>query len=271
MARENLRDAIWALNKIKEKDQLAYDNLVKKINLKDEEIEYWKKIIENMYLPYDEKRGVYPLDDGFMKRKPWDDSKIPKEKRHLLYENYHPLFIFRQRMSKQADAILAMYLHSNLFSINELRRNYDFYQEVTLHHSSLSTCIFGILASQIGYDEEAYKYFSQSARMDLDDYHNNFYAGIHAANMAGTWQGIVNGFAGLRTNKGVLELNPTIPKEWNAYSFKIFYKKNLLEIKISKDEIEIRLLEGENLELYICGVKVYLENLGEIIKIPAKL
>lgn len=271
MARENLRDAIWALNKIKEKDQLAYDNFVKKIDLKDEEIEYWKKIIENMYFPYDEKRGVYPLDDGFMKRKPWDDSKIPKEKRHLLYENYHPLFIFRQRMSKQADAILAMYLHSNLFSIDELRRNYDFYQEVTLHHSSLSTCIFGILASQIGYDEEAYKYFSQSARMDLDDYHNNFYAGIHAANMAGTWQGIVNGFAGLRTNKGILELNPTIPKEWNAYSFKIFYKKNLLEIKISKDEIEIRLLEGENLELYVYGEKVYLKNLSEIIKIPAKL
>ena len=270
MARENLRDAIWALNKIKEKDKLAYDNLVKKIDLKAEEIEYWKKIIENMYFPYDEKRGVYPLDDGFMKRKPWDDSKIPKEKRRLLYENYHPLFIFRQRMSKQADAILAMYLHSNLFSINELRRNYDFYQEVTLHHSSLSTCIFGILASQIGYDEEAYKYFSQSARMDLDDYHNNFYAGIHAANMAGTWQGIVNGFAGLRTNKGILELNPTIPKEWNAYSFKIFYKKNLLEIKISKDEIEIRLLEGENLELYVYGEKVYLKNLSEIIKIPAK-
>lgn len=271
MARENLRDAIWALNKIKEKDKLAYDNLVKKIDLKDEEIEYWKKIIENMYFPYDEKRGVYPLDDGFMKRKPWDDSKIPKEKRHLLYENYHPLFIFRQRMSKQADAILAMYLHSNLFSIDELRRNYDFYQEVTLHHSSLSTCIFGILASQIGYDEEAYKYFSQSARMDLDDYHNNFYAGIHAANMAGTWQGIVNGFAGLRTNMGVLEFNPAIPKEWNSYSFKIFYKKNLLEIKISKDEIEIRLLEGENLELYIYGEKVYIENLSEIIKIPTKL
>ena len=47
----------------------------------------------------------------------------------------------------------------------------DSYQTVTLHHSSFSTCIFGILASQIGYDEEAYKYFSQSARMDLDDMH----------------------------------------------------------------------------------------------------
>ena len=28
----------------------------------------------------------------------------------------------------------------------------------------------------------------------LDDMHDNFYAGIHAANMAGTWQGIVFGF-----------------------------------------------------------------------------
>ncbi|MFQ7552922.1 MAG: hypothetical protein ACLRMZ_24860 [Blautia marasmi] len=60
-------------------------------------------------------------------------------------------------MSKQADAILGMYLHSNLFT-KELKRNYDFYQEVTLHHSSLSTCIFGILACEIGYYEEAYTF-----------------------------------------------------------------------------------------------------------------
>ena len=53
-----------------------------------------------MYFAYDEKRQVYLQDDGFMLRKPWDDSRIPPEKRHLLYENYHPLFIYRQRMSK---------------------------------------------------------------------------------------------------------------------------------------------------------------------------
>ena len=93
MARENLRDAIWALNKIKEKDKLAYDNLIKKIDLKDKEIEYWK-IIENMYFPYDEKIGVYPLDDGFMKRKPWDDSKIPKEKRHILFMKIIILYLY---------------------------------------------------------------------------------------------------------------------------------------------------------------------------------
>ncbi|MGG5461156.1 glycoside hydrolase family 65 protein [Clostridium sp. B9] len=253
MARENLKDAIWALETLKKRDKKAYESLVEKLSLKEDEIFYWERIIENMYFPYEEKLGIYPLDDGFMKRKKWDDSKIPVEKRHLLYENYHPLFVYRQRMSKQADAILGMYLHSNLFTIEELKRNYDFYQEVTLHHSSLSTCVFGILASQIGYHEEAYKYFSQSARMDLDDYHNNFYAGIHAANMAGTWQGIVNGFAGLRMNKGFLELNPTIPEKWTSYKFRINYRKRLIEIEVNKRGVEVKLIKGDTISLGIYG------------------
>lgn len=258
MARENIKDALWALEKIRELDEGEYNNLINKLGIELEELELWKKITENMYFPYDKKREIYPLDDGFMLRKPWDDSKIPEDKRHLLYENYHPLFIFRQRMSKQADAILGMYLHSNLFTIEELKRNYDFYQEVTLHHSSLSTCIFGILASQVGYHEEAYTYFSQSARMDLDDYHNNFYAGIHAANMAGTWQGIVNGFAGLRTNKGVLEFNPTIPTNWKGYRFKVSYNGKLIEMHIRHDEIKVKLLEGSEMSFYLNGNKINL-------------
>lgn len=188
MARENLRDALQAINYLKKNRLQTWEKLKERLKFLEVEAEQWEKIIENMYFPYDEILKIYPMDDGFMMRKPWDESKIPPEKRAWLYENYHPLFIMRHRMSKQADAILGMYLHSNLFSEEEIRRNYDFYQKVTLHHSSLSTCIFGIVASGIGYLEEAYDYFSQSARMDLDDYHNNFYAGIHAANMAGTWQ-----------------------------------------------------------------------------------
>lgn len=55
MARENIRDAKWALEKMKEIDKDAYDALVKKIDFKEEEIDYWDRIIENMYFPYDEK------------------------------------------------------------------------------------------------------------------------------------------------------------------------------------------------------------------------
>ena len=95
-----------------------------------------------------------------------------------------------------------------------------------------------ISTAQIGYDDEAYKYFSQSARMDLDDIHNNFYAGIHAANMAGTWQGIVFGFAGVRSNAGYLQINPKLPSQWKSYEFCLQYQGTNLTIKVAEREVE---------------------------------
>ena len=260
MARENLRDAVRAVEYLKEHAPEDLKRLEEKLDFSVEELGLWREIIGKMYFPYDEKRQVYPMDDGFMMRKPWDENKIPLEKRAWLYENYHPLFIMRHRMSKQADAILGMYLHNDLFTEEEIRRNYDFYQEVTLHHSSLSTCIFGIVACDIGYLDEAYKYFSQSARMDLDDYHNNFYAGIHAANMAGTWQAIVNGFAGVRCQNGVLKFKPTIPKEWEEYAFRLKFKGALLEVRITKDKAEFTLLEGGEISFTVRGKEVVLKS-----------
>lgn len=263
MARENLRAALKALEIIKEEKE-AYDRFVHKIGLTDDECVLWQKIIEKMYLPYDEQLGIYPQDDGFLMRKQWDDSKIPEEKRHLLYENYHPLFVFRQKMSKQADAILGFYLHSNFFTKEEIKKNYDFYQTVTLHHSSLSTCIFGIVACQIGYYEEAFRYFTESARMDLDDYHNNFYAGIHAANMAGTWQAMVNGFAGMRVNNGKLEFHPFLPESWNGYRFLLTYQKSRLEVNVLKGEVRVTLKNKVPVSLWLGEKEYKLEKEGDV-------
>lgn len=263
MARENLRAALKALEIIKEEKE-AYDRFVHKIGLTDDECVLWQKIIEKMYLPYDEQLGIYPQDDGFLMRKQWDDSKIPEEKRHLLYENYHPLFVFRQKMSKQADAILGFYLHSNFFTKEEIKKNYDFYQTVTLHHSSLSTCIFGIVACQIGYYEEAFRYFTESARMDLDDYHNNFYAGIHAANMAGTWQAMVNGFAGMRVNNGKLEFHPFLPESWNGYRFLLTYQKSRLEVNVLKGEVIVTLKNKVPISLWLGEKEYKLEKEGDV-------
>ena len=251
MAREHLRDAAGAARWLMEEEPEAYRALKEKLGFEEEELALWDEIIEKMYFPYDEERGVYPMDDGFMMRRPWDEEKIPPEKRAWLYENYHPLFIMRHRMSKQADAILGMYLHSGLFTEEEVRRNYDFYQEVTLHHSSLSVCIFGIVACGIGYVEEGYRYFMQCARMDLDDHHNNFYAGIHAANMAGAWQAVVNGFGGMRCRNGKLRFKPVLPEEWERYSFKVRYQGSVLEVTVEKDKAEFCLRDGGHICFWI--------------------
>ncbi|MDL2323953.1 glycoside hydrolase family 65 protein [Ruminococcaceae bacterium OttesenSCG-928-A16] len=265
MAQQNLYAAVRAVQWLFKNAPAALAALQNKIGLKTAEVEQWQNVADNMYLPYDEEHQVFLQDDGFWMRKEWDDSKIPPEKRHLLYENYHPLFIWRQRMAKQADSILGMYLHSSLFSQEEIARNYDFYQKVTLHHSSLSTCIFGILASQIGRPNEAYQYFMESARMDLDDYHNNFYAGIHAANMAGTWQAVVNGFAGMRTNGKKLEFAPTLPAKWQAYSFKINYQGSQLAVKVTAKGCSIALETGPAVQFTVNGTNYSLQKKGESI------
>lgn len=233
LAQENLYAALRALEILGESG--------KRLGVTEEETSFWRKVADNMYLPYDEKLGVYLQDDGFMMRKPYDENQIPEEKRHLLYENYHPLFIYRQRMCKQADAIYGLQLLSHRFTIEELRRNYDFYQTVTLHHSSLSTSIFGMLACRVGRMEDACRYFSDSARMDLDDYHENFYAGIHAANMAGTWQSIVFGFAGLRRVDGVPEFSPALPSGWQGYSFCICFRGARLRVSVRAVDAQFRL------------------------------
>lgn len=262
MAREHLKDALQTVKYLQEKDRGCLERLMKKLDFEMQETELWEKIIENMYFPYDEEHRIYPMDDGFMMRKPWDESRIPPEKRAWLYENYHPLFIMRHRMSKQADAILGMYNHCQLFTPEELRRNYDFYQEVTLHHSSLSTCIFGIVACKIGYYEEACRYFMQSARMDLDDYHNNFYAGIHAANMAGTWQAIVNGFAGLYLKDGYLHFKPYLPDGWEGYAFHLRVRDCVLGVRIHGHEAVFTLCEGSNLVFYVKDKEIRLNEQG---------
>lgn len=233
LAQENLYAALKAL------EILGKDG--EKLAVSTGEKAFFRKVADNMYLPYDEKLGVYLQDDGFMMRKPYDESKVPEEKRHLLYENYHPLFVYRQRMCKQADAIYGLQLLSHRFTNEELLRNYEFYQTVTLHHSSLSTSIFGMLACRVGKIQDACRYFSDSARMDLDDYHENFYAGIHAANMAGTWQSIVFGFAGLRRVEGVPEFSPILPEDWKGYAFSIRCHGSLLKVAVNGNGAEFTL------------------------------
>ena len=94
--------------------------------------------------------------------------------------------------------------------------------------------------------------------MDLDDHHNNFYAGIHAANMAGTWLAIVYGFAGLRTNGGKLEFHPYVPESWEGYSFTIRYRGKTLSAELSHGERTFTLTEGEEICFWLEGREIIL-------------
>jgi alpha,alpha-trehalose phosphorylase len=89
--------------------------------------------------------------------------------------------------------------------------------------------------------------------MDLDDHKGNTRNGVHTANMGGTWMGIVNGFAGMRTYEDTICFNPCLPDKWDEYEFKLSYKNRLIKVTVGREYTTYELLEGNELKLNHCG------------------
>lgn len=247
-AKYNLNWAVKFCGILKEQGKL--EKISEKISLKEMEIDEMKRAADAMYLPYDEKEGINPQDDSFLNKPVWDIANTPKEKFPLLL-HYHPLYLYRYQVCKQADTVLAYFLFEEEQPREVMEKSYNYYEKITTHDSSLSTCVFSIVASRLGMQEKAYHYFGDSAKLDLEDTHNNTRYGIHTANMGGCYMAIVYGFAGLRITEKGISINPFLPKKWDAYRFKIRYQGSLLKVSVTKKQIEIRLEEGEAVELMV--------------------
>jgi len=104
-----------------------------------------------MYLPYDDELEIHPQDDTFLDKKVWDFEHTPADQYPLLL-HFHPLVIYRHRVIKQADIALAMFLLGDEFSLEQKKRNFDFYDPLTTGDSSLSVSIQSILASKRCHD-----------------------------------------------------------------------------------------------------------------------
>jgi beta-phosphoglucomutase len=225
-----------------------FTKLSQTIELEPDEPAAWRRAAEHMYLPYDAKLGVHPQDDSFLSKKVWDFAATPRQNYPLLL-HYHPLVIYRHQVCKQADMVLALLLLGNRFTPEEKRRDFAYYEPLTTHDSSLSMCIFSIIACEIGFYDKAYAYFMKTARVDLDNTHGNSAYGVHTASMAGTWLCVVYGFAGMRAYQGKLQFSPFLPDQWDNYQFSICFKGLSLHVRVSKSATEYTLVAGDRLDL----------------------
>ncbi len=214
------------------------------------EPESWQNIIDQTYLPYDKEQGVFLQQDGFL-----DKELIPVKKLNPaetpLVEHWSWDRILRSVYIKQADVLQGMYFFENDFDTETIKRHYDFYEPFTVHESSLSACVHSIIAAKIGDTDRAYKFYLQTARLDLDDYNNDTLDGCHTTSMAGTWLSVVQGFGGLRIRDNKVVLNPFLPKEWKAYSFHMVFRNTRMKIKINENGLVVEHLTGPDCKLLI--------------------
>jgi alpha,alpha-trehalose phosphorylase len=248
MARENLSAAAKTVERLRGDEPERFAALVHETGLEISEIIEWKAAAERMYVPYDDSEGIHLQDDEFLSKKPWDFANTPSDKYPLLL-NYHPLVIYRHNVIKQADIVLAMFLLGHEFSLEQKRRNFDYYDPLTTGDSSLSVSIQSILAMELGYRDKATEYISYALWMDLADVHANVEQGCHIASMGGTWMAIVYGVAGMRERDGRITFRPRLGKRIEGVKFNLTIQGRPLTVEIEgrKGQITYRLREGDNL------------------------
>jgi alpha,alpha-trehalose phosphorylase len=247
MARENLFYAAQTIVQMRASQPDAFKRLVKKTFLLDSEDAEWMRAAKNMYVPYDEALKIIPQDDSFLDREPWDFAAThPGQYPLLLF--FHPLNIYRKQVIKQADVVLAMFLLGDAFSLEEKKRNFDFYDPLTTGDSSLSSCVESIIAAQIGDMEKAIDYGMAALLMDLANVGGNVTDGCHIASMGGTWMTIAYGLGGMNDSDGTLSFRPYRAPEDNAVlEFPVTWRGQTVGIKISPDQVEYSLRAGHSI------------------------
>lgn len=236
---------------------------LEKLKVSIREVSKWKEIADNMYYPYDEELGVFVQHDTFLDKDLKNVDEIEEGMRPL---NQHWSWdrILRSCFIKQADVLQGMYLFDNEFTKEEIKKNYEFYEPMTVHESSLSACIHSILACEIGKEDKAEEMYERTARLDLDNYNNDTDDGLHITSMSGGWLSIVHGFAGMRTYEEKLRFSPLVPERWDGYNFNINYRNRLIKVETDREKVRIELKSGEALNIEVYGREYKLEDILEI-------
>ena len=248
-----LKYTLEALDFVERTDEKRFEEITEKIKFyKFTETKRWKAVIEKMYLPEDKELGVFVQHDGFLDKELLTVSDLKPADRPL-NQNWSWDRILRSVFIKQADVLQGLYFFEDQFDEATHRRNFDFYEPMTVHESSLSPCVHSILAAGLGKKEKAYEMYARSARLDLDDYNNDTEDGLHITSMAGTWMSLVKGFGGMRVKNDELHFRPSLPENWNSMAFKIRWRGHFLTVKITPEKVSVTNQSGEPVPVKVFG------------------
>ena len=269
MARLNLREAAAAFRWLATERPEAYHELRLDLGLEPSEIDGWEHAASRMFVPHDDARGITPQDATFLTHERWDLEATPAEHFPLLL-HHHPLQLYRHQVLKQADVVMAMFLLGNEFSLEQKRRNFEYYDPLTTGDSSLSASIQSIVAAEIGEEGAACRYFDFALLMDLADVAGNTSDGVHIASAAGAWMALVFGFGGVRDFDGVLTIDPRLPARFRSLAFSLRFQDRQVRVELGREAERYLLDEGEPLPVVIRGCR-HLLTPGEPLRLePAR-
>jgi maltose phosphorylase len=222
----------------------ALSQIVKQTNFNTtEELKAWQHLTANVFMPVNKDLGIVLQQENYLDKEQKMASDLNLAERPI---NQHWSWdrILRSCFIKQADVLQGMYFFEDDFKREEIERNFDFYEPRTLHESSLSPCVHVVTAAYLDKMDTAYDLYLRTSRLDLDDYNREVHEGLHITSMAGTWLSVIEGFGGMRIKDNKPSFTPKIPNEWEAYTFKINFRENIITVKVTQKGSSFH-LEGQ--------------------------
>jgi alpha,alpha-trehalose phosphorylase len=239
-----------------------------KLGVNSEEMASWRDAASAMRIPFDDELKVHPQSEGFTKHKVWDFEKTPADTYPLLL--HYPYFdLYRKQVIKQADLVLAMQLRPEAFTPEQMRRNFAYYEAITVRDSSLSACTQAVVAARVGHLDLAYDYLAEAALVDLNNLAGNTDHGMHIASMAGSWAAITTGLGGMVCDATGLAFAPVLPSELSRVSFGLRYQGRHIRVTITQEDAEYRLVSGPPMRLRHYDEPIALAEEPQVRKLPA--
>lgn len=198
------------------------------------------RFLTHLWLPECTADGVLPQDDTFMAKPAIDLSRYKAQAgKQTILLDYSRAEVNEMQILKQADVVMLTYLLPERFTSQQCAASLAFYEPRTIHDSSLSKTIHGIVTARCGDTEGAYAFWRDGVAIDLGDDPHSSNEGIHAAATGAIWSGVVQGFAGVQIVDGELHLAPELPAHWRKLTFPLRWRNARLRFTVEKQAVTI--------------------------------
>jgi trehalose/maltose hydrolase-like predicted phosphorylase len=199
---------------------------------------HWRDIAERLVDGYDPATGRYEQFRGYFALEPLTIAEVarPPVAADLLLGRAR---VARSQLIKQPDVLMLHHLVPEAVAAGSLAPNLDFYGPRTAHGSSLSPAVSAGLLARAGRPEEALALFRVAACLDLDDATGMTAAGLHLANLAGLWQAMLTGFAGVNVSDGVMTVDPQLPVAWRSVEVRFRCLGRRVRLAIDGNDVQV--------------------------------
>ena len=223
LARWNIRTAIVALRWLERRSLTRATDLRARLRLAPRELEAWRRVADGLADGFDPATGLYEQFKGFYEL---DDVPLERLRPRPMAADLMLTreVTLRSKVIKQADVVMLCWLLSDDIPDEVARANYEYYEPLTTHGSSLSPGMHAAVAAEFGDLAAAEAAFRMACDIDLGDTMGNAARGLHMATMGGIWQAAVMGFAGIRRRDEALVVDPNLLPSWRRLSVPLWFR-----------------------------------------------